>query len=259
MLAALHPWSRRRILISAFVALSLAATRRAISSGPRTDGCFIAPEDFDGITIYNKRPSKQGVDIRTIGILDTSSDLNFDRALGRVLVKMSQEFGVKPGFGYYDDSAGTNAVATPLSRIKETRGTVLFGIGLLNSLLAGADGDVAVLAVCAHEFAHILQYETREMDRIRDRLPSYCAELYADFLAGYFLRVVLIERPWLGVQGVGAAWERLGSSDFNHPGTHGTSLQRLTAIESGYVFAEASGRDLDRAMNEAFQHVSEYA
>jgi hypothetical protein len=191
-------------------------------------------------------------------ILGTSNKEGFDGALGRVLSMMSSEFGVVPGFGYYDDSAGENALATPLTRIRDTKGTVLFGIGLLDNLLSGRDGDIAVLAVCAHEFAHILQYETGEMDRINSRLPGYCAELYADFLAGYFLRLFRMERPSIGVQGVGVAWEGLGSSDFNKPGTHGTSRQRVQAIEAGYFFADKSGRNVDRVMSEAYDHVSRY-
>jgi len=250
--------SRRSILLSAFAALTLASTRSVARSFRASQGCFIAPQEFSGVTMYNKRPTSAGRDIRSMPILGSSNKEGFDRALGRVLSMMSGEFGVVPGFGYYDDSAGNNALATPVTRIRNTKGTVLFGIGLLDSLLSGRDGDIAVLAVCAHEFAHILQYETGAMDKIKSRLPDYCAELYADFLAGYFLQLFRRQRPSIGVQGVGVAWEGLGSSDFNKPGTHGTSRQRVQAIEAGYFFADKSGRDVDRAISEAYDHVSRY-
>lgn len=250
--------SRRCVLLSALAALSAAAARPAIGGRLQTQGCFIAPEEFRNLTVYNKPPASSKGDVRDIPIIGSSRDDTFDKALGRVLVKLSGEFGVAPGFGYYDDSSGFNALATPLTRIPETEGTVLFGMGMLNKLMAGDDGDIAVLAVCAHEFGHIVQYQTREKDRIESRLPGYCVELHADFLAGYFLRLFRMERPNIGVQGVGQAWEGLGSSDFNHPGTHGTSRQRVTAIESGYFHAEEAGRGLDRALSEAFGHVSRY-
>ena len=65
------------------------------------------------------------------------------------------------------------------------------------------------------------------------------------------------ERPSIGVQGVGRAWERLGSSDFNRPGTHGTARQRIDAIEEGYFFAE-NGEDLDGAAAAAWDHIRAY-
>ena len=51
--------------------------------------------------------------------------------------------------------------------------------------------DVAVSAVCAHEFGHITAIKYGLMKRLKDGQPSVKrSELHADFLAGYFAGVV---------------------------------------------------------------------
>lgn len=130
----LHPYrqlSRREIVGVACGALLLAAVRPTHADGFRSPGgCFIAPEQFAGITVYNGPPRQhaENIDPSREPIIGSSGDQSFDQALGRVLVKISHGLSVVPGFAYYDDSAGKNALAAPVKRVPGTRGTVLFGL-----------------------------------------------------------------------------------------------------------------------------------
>lgn len=200
--------SRRYILSVVSGALLVAAVRPTLAGGFRSHGgCFIAPEQLAGITFYNAPPQEQ---TKNHEIISGSGKHDFDQALGRVLANLSGEFEVVPGFGYYDDSASKNALACDDNLVSGTRGTVLFGLGLLNDLLKQLDGDIAVLAVCAHEFAHIHQYKIGIMPRLDKDLPEYCKELYADFFCGLFSWSVperaAADRRARSRAGVGEAW-----------------------------------------------------
>jgi hypothetical protein len=228
-------------------------------------GCCIAPADFGRVQVYNLPPGQQikKYDARTDPIIGWSGrGKDFDEALGEVLVMLSQTFRVNPGFGFYDDSGSMNALATQVSRVEGTRDLVVFGRTMLNHLLSlPRDGESAVVAVCAHEFGHIYQYASVYYNRLQNTLPRHCpcVELHADFLAGYFLYQFERERPVIGLQGVGDAWETMGSSDFNRSSSHGTSRQRIAAIEGGYSFARDSGGSLAEAARAAYEHVQRTA
>ena len=93
-------------------------------------------------------------------IIARSGDRDFDRALAQTLAMISDLLQVSPGFAYYDDYDGMNAYATPRVKLNGADGTVLFGQAFLRKLRAGRESpEVAVVAVCAHEFGHILQFK----------------------------------------------------------------------------------------------------
>ena len=249
--------SRRDIIAAAFAALSFTCglNLTAKAAYRSRTGCCIAPMDFGLLaTSLNDPPSQ--FDIETSPIIGSSGrGDDFDFALGEVLAMLAGFFNIRPGFGFYDDSSGYNALAAQVNRVPKTQNTVVFGLGLLNKFLDRQHGEFAIVAVCAHEFAHILQYETGEYTRVKNSLPSeYCVELHADFLAGFFMGAFEKARPATRLWGVGNAWRELGSSDFNKPGTHGTSEQRIRAIEGGYFYFQDTN-DLRQALNAAFNHV----
>ena len=196
-------------------------------------------------------------------ILSGSGNTPFDTALGsQVLVPLSREFRVNPGFGYYEEKrhleyGDENALASTLTRVSETRGTIVFGLNMLNRFLAIPGGDFVMMAVCAHEFGHIKQYGLDVKAAIENGLPPYCIELHADFLAGYFIRLFSERVPQTRLQVIGEQWSKLG-----HPtrsGSHGTSGQRVKAIEAGFEFAkQTSYRNIDAASSAGYRHVSQY-
>ena len=170
-----------------------------------------------------------------------SGNPKFDKALGRQLVRLSRTFGVRPGFAFVDDSPHPNAAASRETRLLGTRGTVLFGLMLLKALMDGGQGaDVAVLGICAHEFAHIHQFETgydRELSVGTSTVKLI--ELHADFLAGYFVGQLKLERPMITLKFFGRKLYGMGTYNTSHPDFHGTPAERLSAAEAGAALASS--------------------
>jgi predicted metalloprotease len=168
------------------------------------------------------------------------------------LQPLSELFNVKPKFSYYseaDDGGKPNALAST----DGSRGTVLFGTTLLNRLLQYPNGDYAAMAVCGHEYGHIVQYHGQVQPKITEQLPCYCIELHADFLAGYFIGTIF--KTKLGaadIQQIGRAWSAWETQSC----THGSSVQRTQAIEAGYSFAaDGSGRTVASAVDEGITYL----
>ena len=88
---------------------------------------------------------------------------------------------VRPDFGFFDDSDGTNAFATNECLLSsQCAGTILFGSNLIIEVMRELGrplGDNALIGILAHEYAHIAQftYGIRSA-RVRD------TELHADLL-----------------------------------------------------------------------------
>jgi hypothetical protein len=171
-------------------------------------------------------------------LIGTSGDPTLDKYLGRALVRIATTFAVRPGFGFFDDSDSENAYATPETRIEGTEGTVLMGTNLFHRVMTGFnDAGIAVLAVCAHEFGHIYQFDSGLADKLGalDRTAKP-VELHADFMSGYFLASRKAELPDLNLQGAGRLIDSLGDTAFTAPDHHGTPDERVGAIEGGYDY-----------------------
>jgi hypothetical protein len=233
-------------------------------------GCFIAPSSYERLHTYDDawtpafaNDQWRGARIGKVEPEVTPSpiDGDFITALGEILVGLSAVFGEKPSFEFYDDSADPNAKASSrtLREVPGTKGSVVFGVTMLERFLKGKGGDMAVFAVCAHEFGHIYQYHNGWHSKIKAELPDYCVELQADYLAGFAMAHYSRAFPAARIREVGPAWKSLGSSRFNDPGTHGTSEQRLQAIEAGFAFVSSKpdARVADAAAM-GFKHVSRY-
>lgn len=193
-----------------------------------------------------------------------SGDSAFDQALGLALIDVSRAFSVFPTFVYYDDAtSGKNALATDEKLRgfeRKSDGTVLFGLGLLGELRRLKGGDAAVLAICAHEFGHIHAFQSGVFDQIdRLYLHQYTKELHADFLAGYFIGEYVSKYPALDVFGVAQQWSRMGATDFNRPGSHGTAWMRRDALEAGFYFAaDRRARSIRDASAAGLDHIKRY-
>ena len=105
---------RRTLLSGASMAVAgLAIARLAPAAAqPKTasDGCLLCDR---------ARLNCREIDSRDTGrlpsgtILRSSGDLETDKFLGLALLRLATTFEIAPGFGFYDDSAGENAFATP--------------------------------------------------------------------------------------------------------------------------------------------------
>ena len=252
-------------LLSSHIAIAGACCSSAAARGGASSACMVSEVKFQRAAFLRASIPNTLQVVRSFQgeILSGSGNTTFDVALGsQVLVPLAREFGVNPGFGYYEEAhhleyGDENALASTLTRVADTRGTIVLGLNLLNKFLAIPGGDFAVMAICAHEFAHIKQYGLDVKRAIENGLPPYCIELHADFLAGYFVRIFSERVPQTRLQVIGEQWSKLG-----HPtntGSHGTSAQRIKAIEAGFEFAKrASSRNVDAASSAGYQHVSQY-
>lgn len=177
----------------------------------------------------------------------TSGDPAFDKALGRQLVRLSKTFGVRPGFAFVDDAPSPNAAASRESRLPGTSGTVLFGLMLLKALMDGGPGaEIAVLGICAHEFAHIHQFQTGYDRKLSAGSSTVkLVELHADFLAGYFVGQLKLERPQITLKFFGKKLYGMGTYNSSHPDFHGTPAERLSSAEAGAALASSKSPFVD--------------
>lgn len=173
----------------------------------------------------------------------TSGDNRLDRALGLMLADLATAFRVRPGFAFYDDGESPNAVALSRSQLTNTRGTVAFGRNLFRQSMQDQNGDMFVMGVCAHEFGHILQFQTQYHWRLMEDRPTVKAiELHADYLSGAYVALHGNRYTARQLISLGQGWSRLGSSDYTDPDHHGTSEERLAAIEAGYFFVKRNSK-----------------
>jgi hypothetical protein len=189
-------------------------------------------------------------------LIARSSDREFDYALAQTLSGLTDAFGVLPGFAYYDDRAAENAYATTARRMGHADGTVLFGRRFLHTLLSQpADAEVAVAAICAHEFGHIAQFKYGLVDSLlAGARTAKCAELHADFLAGYYAGLRKRQRPDYPVARFAARLSNLKSSNAGAL-AHGSARERAFAIALGYQTSYRDRRSFAEAIRIGLDHV----
>jgi hypothetical protein len=172
------------------------------------------------------------------GIYSSSGNDHLDRAVIEELKKILQFLPINPGFKYIYD-ASPNAFAVPESLVPGTQGTVLLGLNLINDELFKSEnfGGVAVAGICAHECAHIFQFQSGDMQILAGPTAARI-ELHADYIAGVYLG--RRDTPKQRVLGFADALFRHGDFQFNDPRHHGTPHQRVTAMQEGYDVGRSS-------------------
>jgi hypothetical protein len=191
-------------------------------------------------------------------IIPRSGDRVFDRALAHTLAKISQLFGVVPGFGYYDDYDAMNAYASPKVRMYRADGTVLFGTRLLRRMRAQREApEVAVAAICAHEFGHIVQFKTGLYGRLSAGQPNVKrVELHADFLAGYFAGMRKKEKADFPTEAFAMTQYHFGDTEIMRRLHHGTPEERRAAIMAGFQVAREQNLPFGEALGAATRYVA---
>lgn len=97
------------------------------------------------------------------------------------------------------------------------------------------------MAICAHEFGHIVQYQHNLKARLNHNQTTVKrSALHADFLAGYFIGQNANKLGTAQMLEIGQAWEGLGDSNFTDPSHHGSREERLQAVEAGFNSAKLS-------------------
>jgi hypothetical protein len=255
-------WSRRETIAGGMLTLLFggccahAGSAHAQSSRtPHTLGCCLATEDVDAVY-------PNGTDTRTFftgdePMIPRSGDRDFDYALAQTLAKISDAFGVLPGFAYYDDSDSRNAYATSRTRLNRADGTVLMGMYLLQQLRTSKDHpEIGVTAVCSHEFGHILQYRHNLVSRVNAGQSTVKrSELQADYFAGFYAGLRKKERPTYQAAVVAVTQGNYGDTHFNSPTHHGTEQERSAAVVRGFNAAFREGKSLAQAIEESTNYV----
>ena len=194
-----------------------------------------------------------GFDISRLHHLSSSGNRALDRAMIVELKRVNHAFAINPGYRYFDDHGGGNALALQRTLIRNTRGTILFGLRLVTSELGEEFGGAAVAGIAAHEGAHILQFFSHFIHRLAGDGTARSMELHADFLAGYYFGVT--GRTDRSIDAFGSSLFAKGDYNYNDPGHHGTPDERLDAMHLGY--REASrGTSLMRAVEVGIAHVA---
>jgi hypothetical protein len=165
-----------------------------------------------------------------------SGNKPLDFALAQALAALAKTFSVLPGFAFYRDEDGENALATPEPLLERTDGTVLFGLAMLAHLLEEPDHpDAAIVSVCAHEFGHIVGYKTGLYDSLAPKDTSpFKAEQHADYLSGFFCGLRKLQKPDYPAVVFATSLGNLGGTT---RGTHGTKKERGEAVAEGFKAA----------------------
>ncbi len=255
--------TRRTILRTAVAALALFRPFD-LQASEHNDGCCIQPDGANRfhLNMGSNLPRNGLSQDEVLAALDLDSGISiqFEEALGRVLAMISRSFGQRPGFGFYDDGLALNAYALDTTAIEGTSGTVAFGRNMLHKQVNLDPDGISVAAICAHEFAHILQFKTHWNHRLVRTYPRYCRELHADYLAGFFLYWFQQERSDVRLWRVGKAWEDMGPSEFTDDSSHGTARMRLDTIQRGYFDADEFGPSgVHAAAESGFDYVGTHA
>lgn len=203
----------------------------ALAQDDKGSGCHIPSDQFPD---YVSRIVRVGSSYAAQEeISPRSGNAALDRALVRSLARLTRMFDVLPGFAYYREAGRPNAQATTEVLLQRTDGTVLFGLGLLQMLLQRpSHPDASIVAVCAHEYGHIVSYKNGLIRRLDPTgTQPFRAEQYADYIAGFFAGARKLERPDYPAVVFATTQRSFGG------GSHGTGVQRGEAVQQGFLDA----------------------
>ncbi len=221
-------WHRREVVLGGLLTFVPYPACCASAQEHDPGGCWLGPAQTD--TFTNSHSNGPGLLRETL--VARSGVEHLEIALALTLQKLSTLFGVLPGFSYYREHDQPNAKATSTALVgNRPDGTVLLGTRLLGDLLAlPAYGDAAIVAVCAHEFGHILSYSNGMIRQLAEGTnpPRFRAEQFADFMSGYYAGVLKRADKDYPAVIFAESTKRYGDAD------HGTGEQRAKAVVAGF-------------------------
>ena len=242
--------SRREIIRGITVSLVTGCSCGSKCAVPAIYGCSINADAARG-AIFGQSNSTNIEDF----IVKNSGNRYFDFTAAQTLLRLAELFNVLPGFGYFKLNS-RNAFATRGDFMSRTDGTVLFGRDLLFEILSTTESPDAVFSgICAHEFAHILQFKLNlSLDAGQQTVKR--SELHADFLAGYFAGFHKREKPDFPAAVIAVEHQSLGDYYFNNPNHHGTPDERAAAIVHGFEVAYRDRAAVTQAIAIGVDYVS---
>jgi hypothetical protein len=219
----------------------------AAASASESTGCVVTGEAAD--RLFASSPADALNPDYFNRIYMGSGDKLLDFALAQTLSRITEALDVLPGFVFYDDRDSANSFATPRLRFPKTDGTILLGTRFLKQMLSRPqEPEIALTAICAHEFGHVLQFKRGLLDGLLAGEPTVRrSELHADFFAGYFAGKRKKQMPNYPAAVFAVTLSTLKVSGAARR-NHGTSTQRAAAIVRGFEVSYREERSLDDAV-----------
>ena len=251
---------RREVVLGGLVTIiwgtascNCSAQARRVRTGT---GCMLQPDEAE--QFLETATEQQSYITGREPIIASSGDRDFDYALAHTLSRLTDSFRVLPGFAYYDDYEGENAYATTARRLSRSDGSVLFGQRLLKTLMAEPEHpEVGVTAVCAHEFAHILQFKLNLFRRLdAGQRTTKRSELHADYLAGFYAGLRKLEKSDYPAAVFATTKFASGDFDIHNRDHHGTPEERAAAVVRGFEVSHRERRNLNDAIQIGINYVS---
>jgi hypothetical protein len=188
-------------------------------------------------------------------LIPHSASEMLDYAFAQALAEIGARFEVRPDFSYVYEigDEGINAFATDHVLTQGRDGTVLFGLKMLGHLLGQPQhGDVAVMAVAAHEFGHIVAMKRGLNAQLEpDETQPFRAEQFADFMSGAFAGFRHRDEPNFPAVVFATTMRGLGGLSRQ---THGTSEERGRAVLAGYRASSEASHALDDVVDAGFHY-----
>lgn len=250
----MHVIGRREVVLGGLLTIMSGMCRcgdaHANVSDARSFGCYVPRSDAQ--SFFERTNTVQAFAFGNEDIEPRSGNRELDYALAQTLGRLSNMFQVLPGFAYYRDNDRPNALATPQPLLQRTDGTVLFGLTMLANLLQRPNHpDASIVAVCAHEFGHIVGFKTGLIERLAPQRGSpFRGEQHADYLAGYFAGVRRVETPSYPSVVFAQTQESFGGQT---RGTHGTRQERAEAVVEGFKAGFERRLNVSDAIQQGFQ------
>lgn len=244
--------SRRRVVLNGLLTVigGSCCARLAASTQPGHNGCWLAPDQAQPYfatarEVHAYQNGNERIEPR-------SGNSALDRALVQSLARLTNLLGVLPGFAYFDDSTRSNAKATNAPLLDRTDGTVLFGLRLLQECLARpSNGDASIVAICAHEYGHILSFNNGMISTLDPPGSGdqgvFRAEQFADYIAGYYAGTRKRQNSDYPAVAFAITQRSFGGGD------HGTGEQRGEAVEAGFLAAYQHRLEPTQAFQDGLQ------
>jgi hypothetical protein len=222
--------SRRQVIAGVSLLICTIPCGHSHAQGSDNGGCWVPNDKAE--SFFSRTTSARVFSNGHEDMEPRSGNPTLDRALAQGLATISRTFGVLPGFAYYQEERDVNAKATSEPLLNQTDGTVMFGLSLLRLLLTKDRPDASVLAVCAHEFGHIVSFKNGMISSLApQRNAPFRAEQFADYMAGYYAGT----RKLLNSSYPAVVFAT--TQNFFGGGDHGSGTQRGEAVEQGFLAA----------------------
>ncbi|MGY3527448.1 hypothetical protein [Bradyrhizobium sp. USDA 4452] len=237
----------RRAILSGTIAACCCPTLGAARSVSEIAGCWLLPGETSLLGLGEK---DFGALPNSDDMTNTSGDKNLDRALGRALARISSAFKVNPSFAFFADDNSPNAYASPDTNTAGTHGSVVFGRTLFQDQFRRYnDQGVSVLAIAAHEFGHICQFQQNLSGALQGSERTVRRiELHADYLSGWYLGLLKKRNSSISLWSSGDTFHRIGDSNFTNKQHHGTPEERVAASKAGFDLANGGEENVQGAI-----------